>query len=146
MHIRELGTDDIAEIRSVFLGIFTGEPWNDCWEDPAQCHQYIVELTENRNSLSFGFYEGNRLIGISLGRVKHWYAGTEYWIDEFGILPQHQGRGAGTEFLSMIAQRLKSRGIVGMVLLTEREMPACRFYIQNGFETREEQVFLVKML
>ena len=66
--------------------------------------------------------------------------------DYLSLFPQHQGRGAGTEFLSMIAQRLKSRGIVGMVLLTEREMPACRFYIQNGFETREEQVFLVKML
>ena len=40
----------------------------------------------NENSLSFGVYQDEVLIGIALGRLKSWYEGTEYWIDEFGIL------------------------------------------------------------
>lgn len=61
----------LSKIRSAFLQIFSGEPWNDVWED-GQLKQYLCELIGNKNSLSFGLFDKNELIAISLGRIKHW--------------------------------------------------------------------------
>ncbi len=145
MELCELGLDNIEEIKKIFLKIFSAEPWNDCWEDK-QLHQYILELIGNSNSLSFGLYEGGTLIGISLGRIKHWCQGTEYWIDEFGILPEMQGQGFGSEFLKEIERALVKKGIPAIVLLTERTVPAYRFYQKCGFQEQEEQVLFAKAI
>lgn len=64
------------------------------WTDD-KLHAYIRELMGNENSLSFGVYQDEVLTGIALGRLKSWYEGTEYWIDEFGILPKMQQAGIG---------------------------------------------------
>lgn len=145
MEIRELGVKDIEDIKMMIIRIFSGDPWNDLWTEE-QLHLYVLELIGNRNSLSFGFYEEGELIGISLGRVKHWYEGTEYWIDEFGILPEKQKNGLGSEFLTAIEHCLAANKIEGIVLLTEKTIPAYYFYHKNGFSEKEEQVFLAKQI
>ena len=145
MEVKELNTDRIEEIKEAMTAIFSVEPWNDVW-NPEQLHVYVLEIIGNRNSLSFGLYEGGRLIGISLGRIKHWCEGTEYWIDEFGILPKWQGQGAGSRFLAEIEARLAESGITGVVLLTERTVPAFFFYEKSGFKAVDEQVFFAKKI
>ena len=85
MELKELSIKDINEIKQLFYDIFTREPWNDDWSNETQLHEYISDLIGNRNSLSFGLYEENELIGLSLGSVIHWCTGTEYYIFEFCI-------------------------------------------------------------
>ena len=141
MELHELSAKNTSDIKRLLLEIFSGEPWNDVWAD-TQLELYVLELLGNSNPLLLGLYENGRLIGLSLGRIKHWCEGTEYWIDEFGILPEKQNQGAGTEFLTKIKRYLSERGVAGMVLLTERTVPAYHFYKRNGFYEKEEQAFL----
>ena len=47
----------------------------------------MLEIMGNDNSLSFGMEENGALVAIALGKVKHWYAGTEYLVEELGVLP-----------------------------------------------------------
>ena len=143
MKLCEIGLQNIEEIKRLIVGIFSRDPWNDRWTDE-QLHLYVLELMGGASSLSLGLYEGDRLIGISLGRVKHWCAGTEYWIEEFGLVPERQGKGLGSEFLKDIERFIGEKGMTAMVLLTERTMPAYQFYKKNGFAEKEEQVFLAK--
>lgn len=96
--------------------------------------------------MSFGVYQDEVLIGMALGKLKSWYAGTEYWIDEFGILPEMHQSGIGSEFIGEIEKALVKKGIAHIVLLTERNVPAYRFYQKNGFEEKEETVFFVKSI
>lgn len=145
MEIRELGIDDLREIKKAMLAIFSGDPWNDRWTD-RQLDIYVRELIGAGNSLSFGLYECGSLIGISLGRVKHWYEGTEYWIDEFGILSERQGNGAGSYFLGKIEKILREKEIYTVVLLTERNMPAYRFYKNNGFTEQKNSILFSKQI
>ncbi len=145
MDIRELNLDHIDAIKRLMIDIFSKEPWNDTWTDE-QLHLYVYEMIENKNSLSFGLFEDDNMIGMALGHVKHWYEGTEYWIDEFGILPAKQGDGVGTEFLVEIEQSLADKGIIYIALLTERTVPAYNFYKRNGFDEKEETSFFVKRL
>lgn len=143
MEIRELNINHINDIKNVILNIFSKDPWNDKWTEE-QLHLYISELISNKNSLSFGLYENQVLIGISLGKIKHWYEGTEYWIEEFGILPEKQRNGLGSLFLTTIENMLKNKGITFIVLLTENTVPAYIFYQKNGFKEQKESVFFSK--
>ena len=92
MTLKRLTIGDIETIKKLMLDIFSGEPWNDVWTD-AQLHRYVSELTGAENSLSFGLYQEGVPVGLALGRVKSWCTGTEYWVDEFGVLPGRQRRG-----------------------------------------------------
>ncbi len=143
MKVVELSPEKIADVKRVMLEIFTREPWNDTWTD-RQLEQYLRELMGNANSLAFGLYDGETLIGISLGRVIHWYEGTEYWIDELGLIPERQRQGYGAGFLARIEDCLLKREIAYIVLLTEKSVPAYHFYLKNGFLDKPEQAFFVK--
>ena len=143
MTLKRLTIGDIETIKKLMLDIFSGEPWNDVWTD-AQLHRYVSELTGAENSLSFGLYQEGVPVGLALGRVKSWCTGTEYWIDEFGVLPGRQRRGLGSAFLRAIEAELLTQGISQLVLLTGRTVPAYRFYQNNGFEEQAETVLFVK--
>ena len=145
MRIQELNMDNIEDIKKLMIAIFSREPWNDKWTDD-QLYRYISELIGNKNSLSFGFYQNEVFLGMALGKIKSWYAGPEYWIDEFGILPEMQQSGIGSEFMREIEKALVKKGIAHIVLLTERGVPAYHFYQKNGFEEKEETAFFVKSI
>lgn len=121
------------------------EPWNDDWSNEEQLDNYMLDLTGNRNSLSIGLYDGDELIGVSLGSVMHWCTGTEYYIYEFFINTKHQGKGFGTEFIKDIIEYVKHMNVNHIFLQTERELPAYSFYKKAGFRELEGHASLVKM-
>lgn len=96
LEVREI-KNNIEEIKVFYKAVFTIEPWNDDWSDDNQLHQYITDLTGNANSLTFGLFRGEEMIGLSMGKIMHWYTGTQYYIDEFCIKTSEQGSGLGTQ-------------------------------------------------
>lgn len=141
---KELSVEQIEEIKQLFFEIFTNEPWNDDWSDSTQLHHYLFDLIGNHNSLSLGLYEDDTLIGLALGYIMHWYIGTEYYIFEFCVKTELQGKGLGTKFLNMVEDVAKNKNITHIFLQTERDVPAYRFYQKNDFVELGEHVSLVK--
>ncbi len=146
MELKKLTVQDRDIITDLFRDVFTHEPWNDDWSDGAQLDAYIGDLTGQRNSLALGFFDGERLTALSLGFVKHWFAGTEYVIDEFCVDRNRQGRGTGTAFLEAIEEYLREHGIFRIFLQTGKDMPAYSFYLKNGFRELEGHVSFSKEL
>lgn len=99
MELRVLTDANPEELTALFASVFTAAPWHDDWSDAEQLRQYILDLTGNRNSLTLGYYDGNEMIGLSMGHIRHWYEGTKYMIDELCVRADRQGRGVGTAFL-----------------------------------------------
>lgn len=143
--IEKLSSENHEEIKSLFREIFMNEPWNDDWSNDNQLTEYILDLTANRNSLSFGLYTDNQLIGFSLGSIMHWCSGTEYYIYEFAIKKDLQNCGYGSYFLKEIEKRVKEIGVNHIYLQTDNDVPAFHFYQKNGFEVLEKHMSLVKM-
>lgn len=142
--LRELSTKDIEMIKSFFASVFTKEPWNDDWSDEEQLYAYIMDLIGNRNSLTLGFFENDSMVGLAMGEIRHWYTGTEYFINELCIKREEQGRGLGTQFLAHIEENIKAKGMTNIFLLTERNMPAYEFYRKNHFNELKDNVSLYK--
>ena len=133
MELRRLTIQDRAILTGLFKDVFTNEPWNDDWSNAEQLDAYIADLTGQSNSLPLGYFDGDRLVGLSLGYVKHWYTGTEYCIDEFCVGRGLQGKGIGSEFMNAIEAYLSENGISQIFLLTDKDVPAYSFYQKNGF-------------
>lgn len=133
-----LDEEDFPIARELFASVFTGPPWNDDWSDPAQLNAYIQDLTRQSNSLAFGLFQGSVLVGLSMGRVKHWYTGTEYSrLSEPGpgqLLPGRNGEG------------LQRAGMTHIFLLTDKDVPAYGFYRKQGFYELKENVAFVKKI
>ena len=142
--IKELTIEKIDIIKSFFKDVFMREPWNDDWSDDEQLHQYITDIIGNRNSLAFGLFEEEQLLGLALGNIKHWYTGTEFFVEEFCVKTEMQGQGLGTEFLRLLEVELRVRDIKTIFLMTGKEMPAFEFYRKNGFEEFINHVSLKK--
>ncbi len=132
--LRRLSMSEIQPIRDVFVGVFSNEPWNDDWSDEAQLMRYLEDIAGNKNSLSLGSFDEGNLCGIALGSVIHWYTGTEYYIREFCVSRDYQGKGIGSLFLRKIEEGLKDDGIRSIILSTDVDTPAYGFYLKNGFD------------
>ena len=145
MEFRVLTIQDKDSITELFRDVFTQDPWNDDWSDPEQLSAYIDDLIMQSNSLTVGYFSDDELIGLSMGRIKHWYEGTEYCIDEFCIAGPFRHRGIGSRFLGEIEAYLTERGIRLIYLQTDRDVPAHAFYLKNGFRELENTVSLAKI-
>ena len=146
MELVKLGTGDKGIIKELFRSVFTNAPWNDDWSDDEQLDNYIMDLTGNRNSLSLGYFEEGKLVGMTLGNIKHWFRGTEYVIDEFCILTERQGSGLGSAFIEAVERYLSEHGVCAVFLQTDEDMPAYQFYKKRGFTELKGHVSFYKGL
>ena len=135
--IKEIDISMLEEIKVLFGSVFGGPPWNEEWKEE-QLNEYLKDLIEVRGSLLYGLFEGDNLIGFSVGKIKHWCSGTEYFIEELCISNDYQGRGLGRDFFALIKKKLKERGITQIFLLTDRNKPAYEFYKKIGFNELPE--------
>ena len=109
-----------------------------------QLDTYIHDLIGQDNSLTLGYCDGDHIVALAMGHIKHWFAGIEYNIDELCVDRNMQGKGIGSMFLGEIECFLSGRGITRIFLQTDRDMPAYAFYKHRGFREMEEHVSLVK--
>jgi GNAT superfamily N-acetyltransferase len=75
---------------------------------------------------------------MSIGMIKPWIEGLEYYIDEFCVSYNSQGKGYGSQFLELVDADIKSRGMNAIILNTSQDVPAYDFYLKNGFTADEE--------
>lgn len=142
--IKKIGLNEKAIIKKLFKEVFTNEPWNDDWSDEAQLDMYIFDLIGQSFSLTYGLYDKDELIGLSMGYIKHWFRGTEYYIDELCIRTDRQGSGAGSFFISQIEKEIGKIGIKKIFLQTDTFAPAYEFYKKRGFIEEEGHVSFSK--
>lgn len=141
MQIKTLTMENQAEIMEIIRDAFAVAPWNDKWDDEAVFRLYIQDIIGNANSLSLGLYDQDELIGVALGRLKHWYDGIEFCIDDFCIKTACQGKGAGSAFIKLIAQYARENHYKEISLRTKRTAAAYHFYKKNGFDESETNVY-----
>ncbi len=144
MYIKEMEIESLLEIKSLFREVFSNPPWNEDWSNEEQLDNYLKDLVEVRNPIIFGLYEEKDLIGVSIGRIKHWCAGIEYFIEELCLRADYQGRGYGRRFFASMENELIGRGIHTIFLMTDRDKPAYGFYKKIGFTEIPELTSFMK--
>lgn len=68
----------------------------------------------------------------------------EYYIDQFCVKTDLQGKGIGSYFLKLIENEIQTEKMNAIILNTERGFPAEKFYKKNGFQSVDELITLTK--
>ncbi len=75
---------------------------------------------------------------------KPWINGLEYYIDQFCVSSELQGKGVGSYFLQLIEREIKAEQMDAIMLNTEKGYPSESFYLKNGFQLVDGLITLVK--
>ena len=140
----ELDDSYLPQMAALYRESFAGEPWNDDWSDTDQLYEYIKDVSSGQHALNYGLLIDGKLEGISLGKISHWWEGTNYNIEEFCVSPACQGQGLGSMFLDMIEQQVRAKGLAGIFLQTDNDKPSYHFYHKNGFQDLDTHISLYK--
>ena len=136
--------ENIEECVDVFINTFTKEPWFDTYESREQVINFFNNYFKNNYFLGYvGSVEG-KIVALSLGMKKPWIEGIEYYVDEFCVNYEDQGKGIGSEFLKEIEKDIKEKGLNGFLLNTEKGYPSEKFYLKNGFKQINNLIVLGK--
>jgi GNAT superfamily N-acetyltransferase len=134
----------IDECVDLYIETFTKEPWNDVYESREQVEKFFINHLNNNYFVGYSAMLEDKMVALSIGMKKPWIAGLEYYIDEFCVNYEMQGRGIGSWFIKAIEEDIKKQGMNAMILNTERDYPSQKFYEKNGFKPLGELIVLSK--
>lgn len=134
----------IEESVDLFISTFTKEPWNDVYESREQVREFFKNHFANNYFLGYVISVDGKIKGLSIGVIKPWIEGLEYYIDQFCIDYDLQGKGLGSKFIKEIEIDIKKEGLNGIILNTENDFPSFKFYKKNGFKSLGDLVVMVK--
>lgn len=93
----------------------------------------------------FTLWEGEKLVGAAFCHERTCWNDDELFIDELFISREYQGKGLGTELLKAIERYVIERNLAGITLLTNKYMPAPKFYRKDSFVDAEHVLFMYKV-
>jgi len=128
----------------LFFGVFTNPPWNYYWVTEDSAWRYVDDLFKCPGALGFLFFEENVAIGFCVGAVHDYFMAKQYEIKEYAVLTAYQGKGFGGRMLEGVEKFLRESGVANVFLHTSASIPACDFYLRNGYEIIKDNVFVSK--
>ena len=132
---------DFSKCAKTFMMAFQEEPWNEPWTYNS-AYNRIEGMMMAGISRGYVACNDDMIVAMLCGRINSYVDAKELFVDEFCILPEYQGRGIGSKMLEFVRGHLKQEGISCMVLNTERDYPAAKFYEKNGFKQKNSVVLM----
>jgi predicted acetyltransferase len=132
----------LDECTNLFLKVYSAESWNDKWESFEQARDYLLEFINNPVFNGYIVRKDSKIIGVCLVHKRSWWSGNSYYMNEFFIDSDLQRQGIGTQFMNFIKRSLVEQGIKGIVLITEKGIPAEIFYKKNNFHESQSNIFM----
>lgn len=139
--MREEHTEECADL---MIDVFTKAPWYDTYRSRQQVIDFFHNYMNSSSFLGYVLKDSNGLAAMSVGLKKPWLDGMEYYIDQFCVRTDRQGRGIGSHFLKLIEEDIRKEKMNAVILNTDRGFPSERFYLKNGFRPIDGLITLVK--
>ena len=139
-----MSKEHIEECVDLFIDVFTKSPWNDTYSSREQVINFFQSHIANNYFVGYILKEKTSVIAMSIGMKKPWINGMEYYIDQFCVKEDLQGKGIGSYFLKLIEHEIKIEKMNAIILNTEKGFPAEKFYLKNGFKSVDGLVTFIK--
>jgi ribosomal protein S18 acetylase RimI-like enzyme len=144
--LRKYRPTDLDRCVQLFIRVFAQPPWEDEWPSEERAKAYLGDIVAAPGFRGFVAYEGRQILGMCFGHIVHWWAGDEYYLDEFCVDLDVQRSGIGTALVGYAEEQMVQEGVHLVVLLTERGTLAEDFYAKNGFATNIKLAFMYHRL
>lgn len=117
MEITNMSEEHLEECTDLLIDVFTNPPWNDTYSSRQQVMEFLRNHMNNNYFAGYVLKEKNHVIAMSVG-MKNWLNGMEYYIDQFCVKPDLQGKGIGSYFLKRIEEDIKKKNMNAIILNT----------------------------
>ena len=144
MDIVKLSKEHVEACVDLFIDVFTKAPWNDTFDSREQVTDFFRNHMANNYFVGYVLKGQDGIVALSIGMKKPWIHGMEYYIDQFCVKPDLQGRGIGSCFLKLIEGEIRKEQMNAMILNTEKGLPSESFYLKNGFKSVDGLVTFIK--
>ena len=144
MDIVKLSKEHVEACVDLFIDVFTKAPWNDAFDSREQVTDFFRNHMANNYFVGYVLKGQDGIVALSVGMKKPWIHGMEYYIDQFCVKPDLQGRGIGSCFLKLIECEIRKEQMNAMILNTEKGLPSESFYLKNGFKPVDGLVTFIK--
>ncbi|MDR3091815.1 MAG: GNAT family N-acetyltransferase [Clostridiales bacterium] len=145
-YVRTMKRDDLPRLRDIYMAVFTAPPWNFSWLSKENVDRYFSDMFSSPPFAGFVCVCKNAAIGGCFGDISDYFAHSQYYIKEVFVDSRIQRNGVGSLFLRLAERRLKTIGVVSVTLFTSKTIPAYDFYLKNGYETEERNVYMAKFI
>ncbi|EOW6801485.1 GNAT family N-acetyltransferase [Cronobacter muytjensii] len=135
----------IIECAHLYCKVYKEAPWFE----KSELEPVIAFIREHLNNNYFRGYiarHDDNIVAVNIGFRKPWPGGVEYYIDEFFVDPDYQGKGVGSALMNFIAERSLHEGLNAMILNTHKAYPSDFFYRKNGFDEHQGLIILSRTL
>lgn len=140
----KMSREHIEECVDLYIDVFTKAPWNDTYESREQVSRFFRNHMANNYFVGYVLKGQGGIIALSIGMKKPWINGAEYYIDQFCVRTDLQGKGVGSCFLKLIEDESRKEQMNAIILSTERGFPSERFYLKNGFKPVDGLITFIK--
>jgi len=143
MKVRMYSEADLRKCMELFVKVFNGEPWHDQWS-VEDAERYLNDYANTPGFQGVVAENESGIIGFVFGVRKKWWSGDEFLIQEMCVDNEMQKSGIGTEILSHLERILRKEEVSRMTLLTNKGIPAEKFYKKMGFVEIDRLIFMNK--
>ena len=136
MEIKIPAKNEIQICADVYISAYGAEPWNGIYEK-SSVEKYISDYLGSKTKHCFAAAENGKIIGVALCIVVPSTDAPFLRIEDFCIAAEEQGKGFGSEFMRLVAEKASKMGCDSILLGTQRNFPSHKFYLKNGFSEIE---------
>lgn len=140
-----MSADWVEQCTDLYIKIFNAKPWNENWSRENTI-EMLNDLCHAPRFKGFLFLLNNDVIGFVAGFSKAHGQGTAFFLAEFCIDGELQGKGYGSRLLACLEEKLRQENVNSLFLLTSSGGVAERFYKKRGFEIKPNRLVLNKIL
>ena len=145
MEIRQVVKSDIPACVEVFMESYNRLPWNYSWKfDDAV--DYLNEYFDSKQFVGYVIVDNGIIAGAMFGHKKTWWTNKQLFIDELFVSHKFQGLGFGKKLIQHTEDYCKDNCIEMITLMTNKFMPALKFYDAIDFVKVDQFVFMFKQI
>jgi GNAT superfamily N-acetyltransferase len=135
----------LEEYARLYTAVFNEEPWNENWTERAVMER-LEDFMNTPKFSGFALYDEGELVGVIAGHGRVFMDRLSFYVGDFFIKGNRQGKGYGKRLLGHLEQEMKAKGYHKVTLLTMTESPAEQFYEKQGYEVNNGRVVMGKNL
>ena len=133
VEIKEMNEESVAICAHLYQNVYKTDPWNEQYAID-EVIEYLSRFLKSKTKRAYILMLDEQIIGIALGLIVPCIGSDYFRLEDICISPQYQRNGFGGEFIKLISACIVQENCDSILLGTQRNYPAHRFYLKNDFK------------
>lgn len=145
MKITEIKNSNIQIHAQLLVDTFTEEPWLEDWTVET-AYSRLICYQHTPNFIGLSCVKDDELIAFIFGNIEPYQKSFHFLLKEMCVKKKFQGEGIGKKLIENLHEKLKKEKVGSVILLTQKESLAEKFYMSSGYALADSMGLYFKKL